>query len=100
MVRIPATAAASFALILARCKLGIAIAAMIRIMATTISNSINEKPLCLRMPPGPWDCRKLKMHKYAPHPTFHSLETLISEPHSLSRYIYLLESCTYGFSDT
>src|SRR5260370_8666313 len=37
----------SLAEILARIKLGIAMAAMIRMIATTISNSINEKPFCL-----------------------------------------------------
>jgi hypothetical protein len=34
----------SFAAILARSKLGIAIAAIIKIIATTINNSIKEKP--------------------------------------------------------
>jgi len=38
------TAEASLAEILARNRLGMAMAAMIRIMATTISNSIREKP--------------------------------------------------------
>jgi hypothetical protein len=33
----------------ARSKFGIAIAAMIRMIATTISNSISEKPFCLRI---------------------------------------------------
>src|SRR5947199_9191897 len=47
MVRSEATAEASFAAILERIRLGIAIAAMIRMIATTISNSINEKPFCL-----------------------------------------------------
>jgi hypothetical protein len=46
MVRIDATADDSFAAMRARSKLGIAIAAMIRIMATTINNSIREKPFC------------------------------------------------------
>src|ERR1700685_3863109 len=46
-----ATADDSLAAIRARSKFGIAIAAMIRMMATTISNSISEKPfsLLLRM---------------------------------------------------
>jgi hypothetical protein len=35
--------------ILDRSRLGIAIAAMIRIMATTISSSISENPFCLRI---------------------------------------------------
>jgi len=37
-------AEASLAEILARNRLGIAIAAMMRMIATTISNSISEKP--------------------------------------------------------
>src|SRR6202030_305633 len=47
MVRIEATAEASLAAIFERIKLGIAIAAMIKIIATTMSNSISEKPFCL-----------------------------------------------------
>src|SRR5713226_9573152 len=47
MVRIEATAEASLAAILERIKLGIAMAAMIKMIATTISNSISEKPFCL-----------------------------------------------------
>src|SRR5580704_3434605 len=43
-VRSEATADASLAAIFERSKFGIAIAAMIRMIATTISNSINEKP--------------------------------------------------------
>src|SRR5215469_3907705 len=47
MVRSEDTAEDSFAAIFARSKLGMAMAAMIRIIATTISNSIREKPRCL-----------------------------------------------------
>src|SRR5215467_12219914 len=47
MVRIEATAEASLAAIRERSRLGIAIAAMIKMIATTMSNSINEKPFCL-----------------------------------------------------
>jgi hypothetical protein len=43
-VRREAAAEDSFAAIFDRRKLGIAMAAMIRIMATTMSNSINENP--------------------------------------------------------
>jgi hypothetical protein len=43
--RIAAAADDSFAAILARNRLGIAMAAMIIMIATTISNSIKEKPL-------------------------------------------------------
>src|SRR5438105_9262643 len=49
MVRSELTADASLAAMRARSKFGIAIAAMIRMIATTISNSINEKPFCFRI---------------------------------------------------
>src|SRR5258708_20672916 len=49
MLRTEPTAEDSLALILARSRFGIAIAAMIRMIGTTISNSISEKPFCLRM---------------------------------------------------
>ncbi len=47
MVRSVPTAADSLAARRAFNRFGIAIAAMIRMIATTISNSINEKPFCL-----------------------------------------------------
>src|SRR5271155_5976635 len=46
MVRIEPTADASFAAMRDRSRLGMAMAAMIKIIATTISNSISEKPFC------------------------------------------------------
>jgi hypothetical protein len=46
IVRIEPTAEASLAAIRDRRRLGIAMAAMIRMIATTISNSISEKPFC------------------------------------------------------
>jgi len=46
MVRSEPTAEASFAAIRDRRRFGIAMAAMIRMIATTISNSIREKPFC------------------------------------------------------
>src|SRR5690242_12582245 len=49
MVRSELTADDSLAAIRARSKFGIAMAAMIRMIATTISNSINEKPFCFRI---------------------------------------------------
>src|ERR1700678_1692376 len=49
MERSEAAADESLAAILARIKLGIAIAAMIRMIATTISSSISEKPFCFRI---------------------------------------------------
>src|SRR5580704_6627937 len=54
MVRIDATADDSLAAMRARSRLGMAIAAIIRMIATTMSNSISENPFCfliiLRMP--------------------------------------------------
>src|SRR6266852_239340 len=41
------TADASFAAIFERSRLGMAIAAMIRMIATTIRSSMSEKPFCL-----------------------------------------------------
>jgi hypothetical protein len=41
------TADASLAAIFERSRLGMAIAAMIRMIATTIKSSMSEKPLCL-----------------------------------------------------
>ena len=49
MVRVEPAAAESLAAMRARKRFGIAIAAMIRMMATTINNSMSEKPLCFRM---------------------------------------------------
>src|SRR5690349_7081586 len=49
MLRTEPTAEDSLAAILARSRFGMAIAAMIKMIATTISNSINEKPFCLRI---------------------------------------------------
>src|SRR5438270_5024165 len=47
--RTEAAAEDSLAAILARSRFGMAIAAMIKMIATTISSSINEKPFCLRI---------------------------------------------------
>src|SRR5256885_2216305 len=49
MVRTELTADDSLAAMRARSRFGMAIAAMIRMMATTISNSISEKPFCFRI---------------------------------------------------
>src|SRR5271156_59077 len=62
MVRITSTAAASLAAILACRRLGIAMAAMIKIMATTIRSSSREKPrrrckCCCSLP----DCVRTRM---------------------------------------
>src|SRR5579862_2708907 len=56
-VRKEATADASLAAIFERSRFGIAIAAMIKMIATTISNSISEKPFCLvfRMHGAPFE---------------------------------------------
>jgi hypothetical protein len=48
-VRTPLTADDSLAAIRARSKFGIAMAAIIKMIATTISNSISEKPFCFRI---------------------------------------------------
>src|SRR5215471_10691413 len=49
MLRREPTADDSLADIRARIRFGMAIAAMIRMMATTISSSISEKPFCFRI---------------------------------------------------
>src|SRR5436305_15029985 len=49
MVRIPLAADDSLAAMRARSRFGMAMAAMIRMIATTISNSISEKPFCFRI---------------------------------------------------
>src|SRR5438309_4527877 len=49
MVRMEPTADDSLAAMRARSKFGIAIAAIIRMIATTISSSISEKPFCFRI---------------------------------------------------
>src|SRR5579862_7050031 len=51
MERSEPTAEASFAAMRERSRFGIAMAAMIRMIATTISNSISEKPFCFLMVP-------------------------------------------------
>src|SRR4029079_4443370 len=51
MLRIEPTADASFAAIRERSKFGIAIAAMIKMIATTMSSSIREKPFCFFIVP-------------------------------------------------
>jgi hypothetical protein len=49
MVRMEATADASFALMRERKRFGIAIVARTKMITTTISNSISENPCCLRL---------------------------------------------------
>ena len=49
IVRILAAADDSLADILARSRFGIAIAAINKMIATTISSSINENPFCFRI---------------------------------------------------
>ena len=49
MVRIELTEDDSLAAMRARNRLGIAMAAMIKMIATTINNSINENPFCFRI---------------------------------------------------
>src|SRR5262249_4541737 len=49
MVRMVLAADDSLAAMRARSRFGIAIAAMIKMIATTISNSISDKPFCFRI---------------------------------------------------
>src|ERR1700722_19267009 len=49
MVRTEATADDSLAAMRARNRFGMAMAAMIKMIATTMSNSISEKPFCFRI---------------------------------------------------
>src|SRR5712692_3941186 len=65
MVRIAPAAEDSFAAIFALSKFGIAMAAMIRMIATTISNSIREKPFCFFMlsPPREKICNPRRLLK-------------------------------------
>jgi hypothetical protein len=94
-VRIEATAADSFAAILERSKLGIAIAAMIRIMATTISSSIRENPFCLlRMlvTPGIRDNRE----EYKP--TSYRINALAMEHLKCHRYAKIKELLNNRYS--
>lgn len=51
-VRIDATEDDSFAAIRARNRFGMAIAAIIKMIATTMSNSMSEKPFCFCMSPS------------------------------------------------
>ena len=60
MVRIEPTAEASLAEILARIRFGMAIAAMIRMIATTIRSSISEKPFCFFISSLKWLPRPLR----------------------------------------
>jgi hypothetical protein len=53
-VRSEPTAEAWFAAIFDRNRFGIAMAAIIRMIATTINSSINEKPFCLFRMKSPW----------------------------------------------
>jgi hypothetical protein len=88
MLRILATAEASFALILARIKLGIAIAAIIKITATTINNSMSENPFCLRILNLVFRFQASKpeeLHEYAGHPGFQSREACL--PYSNSQTV-------------
>jgi len=59
----------SFADILARSRLGIAMAAMINMIATTISNSINENPVCFRIARPSGFLSSFTMHAEGPFGT-------------------------------
>ncbi len=60
-LRNEATAEASLAAILDRNRFGIAIAAMIRMIATTIKSSIREKPFCSLTVCSPWKLNPVLM---------------------------------------
>jgi hypothetical protein len=67
MVRTPLAADDSFAAMRARSKFGIAMAAMIRMIATTISNSISEKPFCFRILFSLVSIKNFVGYKWNPH---------------------------------
>src|SRR5580704_10135318 len=80
-VRSAATADASLADILERIKFGIAMAAMIKIIATTINNSINEKPFCCS-----FICPILQRIRVPTHIFFGSRSLAKSEEHLLAGF--------------
>ena len=69
IVRIEPTAEASLAAIRDRSKFGIAMAAMIKMIATTISNSISQKPFCFSFIVAPFEsnleCFPRGTHRYS-----------------------------------
>ena len=69
------TADASFAAILERTKLGMAIAAIIKIMATTTNSSIREKPTSTRRTVSNFVCFARR--------TFMGFASFLSKLHSL-----------------
>src|SRR5579863_64518 len=88
-VRSEATADASLAAIFERSKFGIAIAAMIKMIATTISNSINEKPFCrLRMHGAPFKISISIVMEGSGAPPYLEMQ------HPNCQYRY--ESCRFG----
>src|SRR6202021_636912 len=64
MVRVEPTAEDSFAAIFDLIRFGIAIAAMIKIIATTIKSSIREKPFCFFIYISLRVCRKCQSTPY------------------------------------
>src|SRR5437762_8279127 len=72
MVRREETAEDSLAAIFARSKLGMAMAAMIRMIATTISNSIREKPRCLFMVFGTRESTSISVLAAGTHQVVHA----------------------------
>src|ERR1700722_16958116 len=85
-VRKEALEDASLAAIFERSKFGIAMAAMIKMIATTISNSISEKPFCLlRIHGAPFSLR-MKMVRTNAKLVFRSTEEHVPCQHRGARW--------------
>src|SRR5271170_5777616 len=81
MVRMEPTADASFAAMRDRSRLGIAMAAMIKMIATTISNSISEKPFCFLFIVSPRSRgSKIVLYSLAGYARVHRKEDAILAP--------------------
>src|SRR5450432_2477594 len=108
MVRIELTEDDSLAAIRARSKFGMAIAAMIRMIATTISNSINEKPFCFRISfflpcyqyPASLVSNAISMVFTSEHYHYDSTQTERPGLRRLKPAALLLRSLSYGLSLT
>src|SRR5437667_11887897 len=90
MVRSEATAEDSFAAILARSKFGMAMAAMIRMIATTISKSIREKPRCFFIVFGTRESSSISPRGRRTHEVVHA------RGHGKNRPYYLLPCSATG----
>src|ERR1700720_526219 len=100
MVRTDPTAEDSFAAMRERMRFGIAMAAMIKMIATTISNSIREKPFCFFMK-SPWIVFDASGHIGPMQGGYHSMAQVTGLPSDLQpidkrkvRFV-LLPLCEY-----